>query len=284
VENEYIAEEIISSLKGHIKDIELFYNQKIKGTVTIVIPNSTAEFDELTGGSIPRWSNAVFVSQSFQIFIKKPEWYMEDKGIKKSLLHELSHAYFFIKFGDVKYPLWLNEGLAEYLSGEKIMIRGGVQISNALFSRKLIPLKDIDSLLTFSSSQANLAYLQSLSVIYFLQDYLRMKGYGWSDFFNLLNSNGFEVALKRLTGMDQLDFEIKWYHWVKGKYRWFIILNWENLIWIFLIIILIGASYAVRYRNKNLLREWEREEENMNWFESIPPNLSEPDNSTREGN
>jgi hypothetical protein len=284
LENEYIAKETISSLKGKVKDIESFYKQEINRSVTIVIPNSIVEFEELTGGLIPKWSNGVFVSLSFQIVIKKPEWYMQDKGIKKTLLHELSHAYFYAKFGNTSCPLWFNEGLAEYVSGEKIMIREGVQISNALFSKKLIPLKDIDSLLTFSSSQANLAYLQSLSVIHFLQDYLRTKGYGWSDFFNLVKLDGFEVALKNLTGMDQIDFEIKWYHWLKGKYRWFIFLNWENLIWVCLIIVLIGAAYAVRYRNKRLLREWEREEENVNWFESIPPYLSEPDNYPGGGN
>ena len=44
----------------------------------------------------------------------------------------------------------------------------GVIIANAIFTRKIIPLMHIDSLMLFNSGRARLAYLQSLTAIQFL--------------------------------------------------------------------------------------------------------------------
>ena len=82
----------------------------------------------------------------------------------------------------------------------------------------------------------------------------------WNDFFCLIKNQGFARALKEVTKWDNIDYEIKWYRWLSKKYRWLFLLNIENIIWVLFIFTAIGALYAIRYRNRKVLLEWEAEE------------------------
>jgi hypothetical protein len=82
----------------------------------------------------------------------------------------------------------------------------------------------------------------------------------WAKYFDIIYADGFAQALQEVTGQDLIDFEIKWYRAVKDKYQWFIIFNWENLIWLAMVLVLMAAMYAIRYRNRRVLLKWEKEE------------------------
>ncbi|MFZ0390437.1 MAG: hypothetical protein WAN36_08250, partial [Calditrichia bacterium] len=207
--------------------------------------------------------------------IRPPDIRTAESNLEESLSHELSHLYFNEKFGREYLPLWFNEGLAEKLSGERLGIQQGIILSNALWARKIIALSHIDSLLQFSGHRASLAYLQSFSAVLFLENRYLGGQKSWQEFLTAVRQTGWETALNRFTGMDEIDFEIKWYRWLKEKYRWFIIFNAENLIWIAMVIVLAGALYAVRYRNRQILENWEKEE--MLLPESGEWNLQPPD-------
>ncbi|MEJ2051879.1 MAG: hypothetical protein P8Y60_18970, partial [Calditrichota bacterium] len=126
---------------------------------------------------------------------------------------------------------------------------------------KIIPLTNIDSLLSFSPGRAQLAYAQSLSSVLYLKGLLKNSGSDWQEFLASVEEYGFPSALDRDIKMDSIDFEVRWYQWLKHKYQWFVVFNLENLIWFGLAVILIGALYAVRYRNRKILRQWEDEEQ-----------------------
>ncbi|MBN2366321.1 MAG: hypothetical protein JXL67_09135 [Calditrichaeota bacterium] len=258
---EKITRNIISILEIAVPEYEKFYGTDLEREVVIFLPSSLLDFHPLVFDQLPEWSNGVFVPDRNQIILKKPQWYSTDQNFTQVLRHELSHVYFHRMFANSEVPLWFNEGLAEYLSGTALDISNGLKISNAMFAGQLILLSHVDSLQDFSWNRAQLAYLQSLSAVIFLEKRLNQLGISWQDFFESVRRNGFEQALKNSLGMDPIDFEIKWYHWLKENYKWFIIFNWENLIWVVMIIILAGALYAMRYRNRKTLRRWEEEEE-----------------------
>lgn len=252
--------ESLRILKKSRQRLENFYGIRVKRFYSIIFPGSLPEFRHLTGGRLPDWSGAVFMPRQRLIVIKKPEWVINNLQLETSLTHEISHLYFYEKFGQKPLPLWFNEGLAEFLSGEKLNIRKGTLLANALFSRSIIPLSDIDSLLAFKVSRANLAYIESLSVILFLQNRYISPEYGWQKFLNRVLASDFETAIKDLTEMDMIDFELKWYRWVDKKYSWFVLFNLENLVWVAMAMVLLGALYGLRYRNKKTLQRWELEE------------------------
>jgi hypothetical protein len=259
--DENYARRIVDVLKTDGRRLSSFYDLELNRNITILIPASPAEYHNQISGEIPRWSNAVFLKKYYQIIIKKPQWFGLEQSFEQTLLHEMSHAYFYRKFLTTTTPLWFEEGLAEYLAGEQIGMDEGVLIANALFSKNILTLKEIENLLSFSQAKARLAYLQSLTVVNYLQGFLQDQQISWPQFLNAVEREGFQKALQDLVRMDIIDFEIKWYQWLKAKYRWFILLNWENLIWIFIVVIFFGAMYAIRYRNRKILASWEEQEQ-----------------------
>ncbi|MEJ2635423.1 MAG: peptidase MA family metallohydrolase [Calditrichia bacterium] len=268
-EDEYRALNIIKELQKHSPVCQNFFGAELQGLITIYLPSSKAEFTYLAGQKLPDWSAAVYVSSMKRIVLKRPEWTLTDTPLEKDLAHELSHVYLDERLGAQKVPLWFNEGIAEYLSGQRINIAEGVTLSNALFTKRITQLASIDSLLSFPASRARLAYLQSLSVILFLNSRYLQNQASWNRFMEAISAGTFDAALQNLTGMDKIDFEIKWYRWLQEKYRWFVIFNLENLIWVAMVVVLIGALYAIRYRNRRRLEQWEQEEPAYGSYESL---------------
>jgi hypothetical protein len=260
IEDENLSKIVMRNLKSSVPVYESFFALSLKGIITIRIPVSPIKYEERMSSRLPDWSNGYYSSRDQSITLKKPEWYMTGDDFGQVLRHELSHVFFHSKFKGVEVPLWLNEGLAEYLSGSRIYIDQGVVISNALFANNLVSLSDIDSLNFFTVMRARLAYHESLTAVIYLGKLLEKNEIPWHTFFEWVKSDGFPVSLKRATTLDVIDFELAWFRWLKDTYQWFLIFNWENLIWIIIIIILLGSIYAIRYRNQKILRDWEEQE------------------------
>ncbi len=268
--DENVVREIIQILQEAAPVFEKFYQVKIEGLMTILLPFSADQFRHVSPPNLPVWSNGCFLARERTIILKKPKWSGIETPLKQILLHELAHAWFYERFENRQIPLWFQEGLAEYHSSQAIPMSGGILISNALFSGQLVELTDIDSLSMFSTGRARLAYLESLSAIIFFENLLNKNGMNWLNCLDAISNHDFETALHLSTGSDYLDFQWKWYRWLQEKYQWFIILNWENLVWLGMVVILIGAIYSIRYRNKKILMQWAEEEKSSG--EDTPDN------------
>jgi hypothetical protein len=251
---------LLKTLEKVNPEFEIFFNFKIAQLVEIYLPPQPADFRRLASVNLPPWVQGVYLTEKQKIIVKKSGRMNEPADLAEVLTHELSHLYLQHRFGEIKIPTWFNEGLAQKLSGKKIQISEGMILANALFARTFIGLEEIDSLSSFSENRARLAYGESLHAVLFLENYIRTKGLNWTKYFDIIYASGFEKAIQEVTGQDLIDFEIKWYRSVKEKYQWFIIFNWENLIWLVMVLVLIGAMYAVRYRNRRVLLQWEQEE------------------------
>jgi len=55
------------------------------------------------------------------------------------------------------------------------------------------------------------------------------------------------------------EFEIEWYDNLKSRYRWVSWLQFENLFWVLLILIIFAAFFLKKIRNRRIFREWEKE-------------------------
>ena len=174
------------------------------------------------------------------------------------LLHELVHIYFGIISPQRRIPSWLHEGIAQYLSHESLTMDEQVFIANALFSEKIIPLMELDSLFSFQRNQARLGYALARSAVdFFVQQYGVDKLYDLVSQFT--GSRSVNKNFLSVTGRDFIDFEIRWYNYIDKEYSWVLILNSENIIWSALILLFIIAFLRIKLKNRKILSSWKED-------------------------
>jgi hypothetical protein len=260
MDSEKLALQVVELLNRNLHKFEDFYNLKLDLPATIIIVESPDKFQVYTKSRLPEWTGAAFIDSENTILLKNPIWANPEINFKRDFLHELSHLFFQKKFDGKNIPLWYNEGLAEYLSGSSVDLHSGLVLSNAIWARTIIPLRKIDSLLLFSKRNAELAYVQSLSAVSFLQNELGDMQ-RWNKFHQEVLQSSWSSAFLNNLKKDEIDFEIAWYRYIEDKYRWLFILNLENLVWVALLLVLFLSMYFIRHRNRKILEEWEYEEQ-----------------------
>ncbi|MDA3802460.1 MAG: hypothetical protein PF488_01000 [Patescibacteria group bacterium] len=109
-------------LNNHIKDLEIFWDYKIKYKPLLFLLKSRSEIDYIREQKTDKKLVAWFWREKF-LFILEPEKFesesvFQKKDFQKILKHELSH-FFFLQATGGTLPSWINEGLACYLAGQK---------------------------------------------------------------------------------------------------------------------------------------------------------------------
>ena len=77
---------------------------------------------------------------------------------------------------------------------------------------------------------------------------------------DLNNSKNKNIVFKKYLGYDLIDFEYCWYKYLNDKYKGLVILNFDNMIWYALIIIVVIAFIVVKIRNYKKKKSWQIEE------------------------
>ncbi|MCF7827127.1 MAG: hypothetical protein K9M55_10810 [Candidatus Marinimicrobia bacterium] len=171
-----------------------------------------------------------------------------------TLKHELFHA--LLGQNEVNIPVWLNEGLAQWHAGQ--MDWGGfMELGTATARGQLIPLVDLDVILSFNHKRASLAYAQALDATRFL-----IKHQGESILPYLLRADelSFKERFKAETGEDLINFEIDWREDLEQRFWFFKISQIPGVLWAVSPMIVILAWYLKRRRGKKMLDEWEQQE------------------------
>jgi len=175
-----------------------------------------------------------------------------------TLRHELFHA--LLGQNEVSIPVWLNEGLAQWHSGQ--MDWGSfVELGTATARGQLIPLSDIDVILSFNHKRASLAYGQALDATRFL---IKQQGETILPYLLRNDDLGFRDRFKAETGEDLIDFEIAWRENLEARFWFFKISSIPGALWAISPLIVILAWYLKRRRGKKKLEEWEQEDSRQN--------------------
>ncbi len=253
-----LAAKLYDSVERQLEHIKQFFGREAKSTITIYLTRSAAEYQKYARKKVPEWSQAVAFPSERLIVIKlaSPE---EINKAPEILLHELVHIFIAGRIPENRMPTWLNEGLAQYLSGKKLTVTEKVGLANALASNKIFELSELDSLLWFNPPEAQLAYSQALTAVEFF-----IKKHGKRALNRLVNNlavhRSINDAFLATVGYDFIDFKIFWYEDLNERYRWLILLNLENLIWIIISVLAISAIIAIRLRNRKKLKTWDETE------------------------
>lgn len=249
---------LLESIQDPLDQIESFFDLQPSSRVSVYLTRSEKEYQHFARIGVPEWSQAVAIPSQNLIVLKvdKAEDIVEAPRV---LLHEMVHLFFAEKIPGRRVPVWLNEGVADYLSGERIELRQKVMLSEALLQKKLLELNSLDTLLDFHRSKAGLAYTQALSAVeYFVltfgEDRLQEL------LFALSVERSFNLAFTKVTGIEFIDFEVGWYEYVNDNYRWLIVLNFDNLLWITMGLLAVLAIVVIRFRNRRKLKSWDQQE------------------------
>lgn len=223
----------------------------------VYLVSSQEEFDRVTGGRLPPWSQGVSFPETGSIVLKSPSFSHDIGTYNRTALHEMAHLLIGYAAGP-GLPRWINEGLALLLSGEGPG-KALMPLSHALWTGGLMTLGEVERVDAFDQARAELAYLQSYNATEYL-----LKQYGWEGLRRLLREVGqgksWDDALSQVVGTDQAGFEASWHTALERSYRWVILMDVQIYIFLGITLLVLLAGIAVLRRRRKIYKQWEAEE------------------------
>jgi len=251
------AQKIFNILQAEYPPLSSSLQTKVKAPIGVFMTANEDDFNRATGGSIPHWGHAAADAGRQLIFLKSPRWTNSTDDPRITIIHELTHILVGQAAGKAAVPRWLNEGLAIYYSGDQNYF-AGVETSQAQLADQLIPLKKINGLLAFQQTKAHLAYQESYLAVIFL-----VEQYGESSIAILLQAlrekRTIEAAFEKAFGTSLAQFELDWKAFLKERYKWAFLIEFDKLLWFFIIVLLFAAVTAVYFRRQKTLKKWANE-------------------------
>jgi tetratricopeptide (TPR) repeat protein len=201
--NQALGQGILASLERSFTDLEIQLNYSPRNSIAVVLyPDEV--FQDVT--KMPGWVGAL---NDGKIRFPIKGLTLVDDTVRGILKHELTHSFIRLKTAG-NCPLWLNEGLAQYLSGDSS--KAFLPLAQQAIVQKRFPaLSQLEGpFIGMDADRAAWAYQESLLAAEFL-----MKSYGLSDVQKLLEntgrtgsfSQGLRTALRRDYVELQREFE-----------------------------------------------------------------------------
>lgn len=244
-------------VQQHLPELETKLGVMLNYVPRIYVTSDQKEFDSITGNTLPSWSHGVSSVQTGSIVLKSPAFSRDIKTFNQTALHELIHLLVGEKAG-LRVPRWLNEGLAQLLSGQ-MQGKPLLPLSRALWAGRLIPLNAIERVDRFTQADAEIAYLESYQATQYLVDQ-----YGWETLRNLLvdlsQGKVWDEALFAEMETDQAGFEASWREVLKHSSRWLILMDTQIYLFMGATLLVLLAGIVIVRRRRKIYRKWEAED------------------------
>ncbi len=254
-----VCQKLLTSLASSSQQLSQQLGIELDRPVAVYLAPSQRSFDELVGHPVPAWSDAITLPASNMIVLKSPTWSAPRRELAGIATHELVHVLLHRALKDRTIPRWLDEGLAVYYSGDKAYASSS-QVSRALLTESLLSLDEIDHVLTFRADVAQLAYQQSYLAVVFL-----IKNYGIEAIRQIIDrlaaEEQFDQALVQVIGSDLWEFEQEWLRYIRQQYRWHFLVDFDNYLWVFVLLLLVAGFILIRRRNRRIIEQWSSEDE-----------------------
>lgn len=259
-QDERIVHDLDAELRKIVPPIEQKLGVRLAKRVRIDLTLSREQFQQKTRGSVPNWAGGVANPSQNWIVVKAPLFFGQGVPLEVLTAHEISHLLVYEAAGDDYVPRWFNEGLCQILAGES---RSGslARLSRAAASDRLIGLPRVDQVLSFNSQMADLAYAEAHSAADRFVDQ-----YGWETVRSLLtgvrNGKDFENAFEDATGVNYEVWQVEWMDFARERYRFWALLDIDNLIWMTVVMIgIFGMTLAYIRQRRQLKRLMEEEDD-----------------------
>lgn len=254
------VEAIIDAVNSGRLNIESMLGVEYRGRFDIYLASKSAEFGELTGWKLPGWTQGVALTEERIVVLKSPKFSGSAMDLAKAAQHEFIHIFLAEEVGRV--PLWLNEGLAVFLSGEGYF--DARTLHQASLGRKIISFREMESVLQFDPLKAQLAYSQALSAVQYLVAEFGTQALK-KIFSGLSSGKNFDRAFFEATGLWPDEFENEWMDKVQSDYRFAFLKDLTYyLSFIFGPLAILSGVFLWYRRRKTILR-WKEEERHSDY-------------------
>jgi tetratricopeptide (TPR) repeat protein len=179
------------------QELNLYPNRQIQ-----VVLLANQEFFDITGS--PDWAGGVYEGH-----IKVPVENYNLDILKIVLCHEYVHAVIYDRLAH-RCPWWLNEGLAQYFSGDEQGNKQKLEIAAALLSQGNVPsLMALPGNISRDKNQAQTAYALALSGVHFFMEKFTI--FEMQAVLDLMaEGKSLEKALEEVTAFTFKEFEQEW--------------------------------------------------------------------------
>ena len=257
--------QVLNSLLASLPRLKEDIGANTNNPIIVYIAPTEDIYRQFVGENFPDWSEGVASPSKNLVILKSPNIMPDHAEIGKIAIHELTHILLNKAVHGNPIPRWFNEGLAVYYSGEKAFASGSL-ISKALITKSIIDLNDIDDVLVFNRDKAQLAYQESyLAVVYLFEQFGKDKVKEIIS--ELGKGHTIDQALLNVIEMDLCDFENEWNQYIKKKYRWRFLVDFDNYLWIMMLALFLLGFLLMRLRNRRTIKRWEEEDNDWHWEE-----------------
>ena len=179
------------------QELNLYPNRQVQ-----VVLLANQEFFDITGS--PDWAGGVYEGH-----IKVPVGNYNLDILKIILCHEYVHAVIYDRLAH-RCPWWLNEGLAQYFSGDEQGNKQKLELAAALLSQGNVPsLMALPGNMGQDKKQAQMAYSLALSGVHFFMEKFTI--FEMQAVLDLMaEGKSLEKALEEITAFTFKEFEQEW--------------------------------------------------------------------------
>ena len=202
------------------------------------LPRQTDRFEPWVAGMADPGDNTIFLRPLTGGEVRH-------NSMRAIAAHELAHLAINKKLNGNPAPVWLDEGLAVFLSDEPFYARADRMVTIALTGRAFM-FRDLQLSFPSTANEAGTAYAQSGDFVRWLY-----KEYGEAAFLRYLDILGQGVdpdkALQAAFGLPLYDLQMKWMKSLGRVYGWIPALTGGTFLW-FAMALLAAFAYWRKWR------------------------------------
>jgi Peptidase MA superfamily len=254
---EALVDDVDSSRARLSKDL----GQSVLSNVYVRVARGPDQMVELAPVGLPPYDYAAamaYPSAHLILLSMQAPVTWEATDLKELVRHELAHLALDEAVAGHHVPLWFNEGLAMYESGEERWQRWRT-LSLAAFGDRLLPLSDLDKAFPRDPNGVELAYAESADVVRFLARDADRGRFG-SLVQRVRIGVPFDRAIEDAYSIDVRKLEYEWREDVKKHLRLLPLLTGGGMFGALTGALLLAAWVRRRKQAQAKLAEWAREE------------------------
>ena len=260
---EPLAEDVLERARTFLDEVSNLLGLGQEGPYVIILASSDEEFLELqpVSSTAPEWAGALTYPRYGVVLLKTPGAMKSSGRQYWSLLqHEMVH----LVIGEaetkqgVRFPRWLSEGVATFISGEMDLSRL-LHLSWAQVTRRAISLDTLASSFPEDPAMAEAAYAQSFLFVQYL-----MRKFGDEAVADLvtafLEEGDLARAVNRAFDISLGQLLDGFYQYTRVKATWVPAITSTAAVWGVITMLFLYTYAGRRFRNYRTLKRWDDEE------------------------